>query len=332
MILELINKNNGYRPFFADGQTNHLPMTLFAMYKIGASEIELNNFVEEYKQHHKMEKLFFIDSTININNWTEYLGQTEKFEEYQEFFKLEMIKLGTRKMIENYFNCLISGIASEAFHCLIKLCYAIESDNENEVINALAYFCACYFQIPTIKKIVTQSSISLIIKDIENSNWFSKHIYEGHTISKKIMCVFNDPEFSYNIQFPDFTNDKVILQLKNSVLKIHLSRWNFISLHLVTSFHSLKIIEPYVTDKDDLYKKYWTTVIGCLVAMNKVISKSVSLDIVCDFNWDKTFKKALETKEEHVIKLVYSCYKEYTNNYDLLYEVIASKATFQKCI
>lgn len=332
MILELINSNNNFRPFFKDGQTNHLPMTLFAMFKLGASAKELNDFIEEYKKIHNMEKLQVVTSSINQSNWTQFFGQTEKYEEYQEFFKKEVEQNGTRKLIEKYFNLLVSGIASEAFHCLIKLCYAIESDNTDEVINALAYMCACYFEIPTIEKQPSNKSVASIITDIESSKWFSKNTYEGHTISEKIITVFEDTEFSKHLEFPDFTREKVMLQLKNSVLKIHLGKWNFISLHLVTSFHSLKIIEPFVVSKENLYKQYWTSLIGCLVTMNKVVSTSLSLDIVCDFNWETTFKKALETKEEHAIKLVYSCSQEYKNNYDLLYEAIASRATHQICI
>lgn len=332
MILELINSNNSFRPFFKDGQTNHLPMTLFAMFKLGASDNELNDFIEEYKKIHNMEKLHAVTSSINTNNWTQHFGQTEKYEEYQEFFKAEIKENGTKKAIAKYFNLLVSGIASEAFHCLIKLCYGIESDNTDEVINALAYMCACYFEIPTIEKEQTNKSVTSIIKDLENSHWFSKKTYAGHTISKKIITVFEDPEFPKHMEFPDFTSEKVMQQLKNSVLKIHLGKWNFISLHLVTSFHSLKIIEPFVVSRDNLYKKYWTALIACLVTMNKVVSTSLSLDIVCDFSWETTFEKALDTKEEHAIKLVYSCSQEYKNNYDLLYEAIASRATHQMCI
>ena len=332
MSIELINKNNNFRPFFKDGQTNHLPMTLFAMFKLGASNIEMREFIEEYKKAHKMEKLHVVTSSINSTNWTKHFGKTEKYEEYQEFFKAEVESNGTKKVIEKYFNLLVSGIASEAFHCLIKLCYAIESDNTDEVVNALAYMCACYFAIPTIDKQLTNKNVASIITDIESSKWFSKNTYEGHTISKKLITVFEDPEFLNHLEFPDFTSEKIMQQLKNSVLKIHLGKWNFISLHLVTSFHSLKIIKPFVMNKENLYKQYWTALIGCLVTMNKVASTSLSLDIVCDFNWETTFKKALETKEEHAIKLVYSCSQEYKKNYDLLYEAIASRATHQMCI
>jgi len=332
MILELINSNNKFRPFFKSGETNHLPMALYAMEKLNATEKEMKHFIVEYEKTHDMEKLHVAKSVIYENNWIEYLGNNDMFEDYQVFFNSEIKRLGWEKTIITYFNRIISGIASEAFHCLIKLCYAIESKNSEEVVNGLAYSCACYFEIPTIEKDKSKKSVAEIIKDIENSNWFSKHTYEGNTISKKLIKVFHDPEFSTHIQFPDFTNEVVIQQLKNSVLKIHLAKWNFISLHMVTSFHSLKIIEPFILNKEDLYIKYWTSIIGCLLAINKVANTNSALDIVCDFSWEVTFKKAIETMDEHAIKLVYSCFMEYNLSHDFLFEAIASKATNQMCI
>ena len=131
MIIDYINRYKDFRPDFPDGNTNHLPMAVYAIYMLGGSFRDLESFAKEYTLSHNLQNSSSESySSISITNWSENLGNRKYYEDYRNFYKAELLKLGRDKCVEIYFHRLVQVEASEAYHCFLKIAYAVESNND----------------------------------------------------------------------------------------------------------------------------------------------------------------------------------------------------------
>ena len=329
MIIDYINEFKVFRSDFQNENTNHLPMALFAMFKLGATKKELELFAEKYFDRQEFVKVTAPKLSITKENWEHNLGERDMYESYQEFYRKEVEVMGIEKCISHYFNLLSTGIASEAFHCFIKLAYAVESMNIEEIINALSYLSATIFSTPSnsfsiIKEVKRTDEI---IFNLENSMFFKTKTFKGDNISHKIKEVFQDESFLEFVIIPDFSIENNMSYLKNSVLKLHLLKCNFTSLHLVTSLHALRILEKYSNNIVKLYQDYWVATLASIVTINdtKKAEKTALLCYSTD-DWQTIHERAISTMDDHVIKLVYSCHEEYKTTGNYLYQIVASKS------
>ena len=139
-INELLNENQNHDYQYGMIDSNHAPMTLLAMHKIGASEQELEDYFNSIKKDWSTKKLDISDTCeINRKNYTQYYGQLEYFSRFVDFFSLELKRNGLIKVLETYLPEFVFGPASAAYHPMIRLAYGIEFNDEQECVHALAY-------------------------------------------------------------------------------------------------------------------------------------------------------------------------------------------------
>ena len=139
-VIPIQNKINSYQHFAAEygdlNLTNHLPMAQFAMFRMGANDADFNRFSNHYICLHDLPP---VGSTTGIrlrdDNWQDYLGTRKYFADYRLFFGEQLNKLGRKRYLGVYFNSLVGGISSAAFHSLIRLAYGVDSENDEEILS-----------------------------------------------------------------------------------------------------------------------------------------------------------------------------------------------------
>ena len=81
--------------------SNHAPMTLFAMHKLGASDQELESYFNSIKKEWSTQKLDISETCkVDKNNYSDFYGQVKYFSRYVDFFSSELKCNGLTKVLE----------------------------------------------------------------------------------------------------------------------------------------------------------------------------------------------------------------------------------------
>lgn len=109
-------------------------MALVALDKLGASDEQLLDFYSSYSKILEIQTKSEIE--INSKNWRNYLGKHTHNTAYREFFLAELENNGVTKILSTYLPHLIPGLSGGAFHPLIRLAYAVDTNSTWEIADA----------------------------------------------------------------------------------------------------------------------------------------------------------------------------------------------------
>lgn len=271
--------------------SNHLSMSLIALFFLKASTEKLEQFYTDYSK--RLTPLDVKSAlTINTSNWQEYLGKKYNHYAYHQFFKQQHQELGTQKLLAYYLPILSSGMGAALFHPLIRLAYAIEllnyahieKDSElekvasDEITISLAYWANFY----------------LPIKPIPSGTVFEDNLALTMAKDKDILTVY-----------------------ASNLTQLYTKHPNFVRLHFITSLHALRIVLPFAPSDSALAQDYWQALLNTdmrrkLPDKNIINNQNLSLD--------KIYAGITKLYDEHDIKLTYSALSEYKhyNNEDYL--------------
>ncbi len=109
-----------------EGVSNHLPMSLIALDKLGASQQQLDDF---YRWHSPRLRPVSDDGIIiNADNIFQFAGKHSCNFGYRRFFLDEIERKSIEEVVDHHVPKLIAGMAGGAFHPLIRLAYGLEFD------------------------------------------------------------------------------------------------------------------------------------------------------------------------------------------------------------
>ncbi|MDY6854745.1 MAG: questin oxidase family protein [Thermodesulfobacteriota bacterium] len=322
-IAEIIDRYRIFDVEYYHYFTNHLPMTLIALFKMGAKEERLERFASFYIK--RLKKIHRTDFVINHENWKEYLGEHKYFCNYTQFLTDEFDRLGKEEFLTYYLSDFIKGVAAGAFHALIKTAYAIIIDDKKEIIDAVSYFAISYLPLIDIDEIDCSYAEPMdILQRIKEDNYFKGQKYTGNNIFEKMKAVSQDSHLKRNIRRIDDKPD-IISTIAKTVLNIFLNSGSFTALHTVTATHAFRIVLPYLSDRYKAINYLWIAICAAYITF---YTPSYTRENIFDeqgLQWEDILKKASESNNEHVIKLIYSCHEENKVYGDPLYIKAAAK-------
>lgn len=108
-------------------------------------------------------------------------------------------------------------------------------------------------------------------------------------------------------------------------IKAYCGTKNFTLLHGVTGCHALRLVLPYCPDPENALRYFWQgLVIAYLSTGPKEIANAETKEDPAE--WGEIRKMACKSEDDHVIKLCYSCWQEYSQYSARDYQVAASAA------
>ena len=131
-------------PFFL---SNHLPMVLVALHRMGTDDARLDAYCRIYHEKNGLVPVPGPIGAIARDNWREFLGQREREGDYRLFFANEVARLGAAQTATAYLPHLFPGLAASALHALMRMAYATMTDSDEETGIALAYWAATYLSL-----------------------------------------------------------------------------------------------------------------------------------------------------------------------------------------
>ena len=308
---ELLTDNQQYEMLNGiDVSRNHVAMTLIAIYRLGAASEQMTAY---YSSKHKKQILPSVGDTIPINeeNWHQFLG-TSGSTSYILFFLDKVDAGGVERTLNTYLPKLISGVVAHAYHPLLRLAYGIDIKNEREIAFALAYFASTYHKGPAAISKGVPGTFSEMLSKMTVKEFLEKVDANGNNIESRISQVFNSPEFLNRLGPLDFDNDDPTKIISKEIMyafeKIH----DFTLLHGVTSCHAMRTVLPYISDQKKAVTEYCYSLCAAYVSVLKARTEIKSSPLPeYDSNESSLKIKAVKSMNEHTIKLVYTCFKEY---------------------
>lgn len=275
-INKYINAFGKYGPIYASGFTNHLPMAQYSLYALGCDESNIRSFSDNYIKHTNLVEIN--DYNLVGNSFDDNKGNTGAYGSYVTYFTNELEIKETKRVVGESLNKLSKGMSTSLFHCIIRLSFAVKSDNKGEIIRALAYFSSSY-----------------TAHDVDAKAIKSENLYKDLSLFMK-----NQDEYFYLEEKVDIKE----LKLLDGLCDLYLSTASFVVLHTITAFEALTSLKAYFYDYDRALDIFTIGVLGWLKRASREKVTNVTVEEKASFEEMK--EVICSVKDAHTIKLLYS--------------------------
>jgi hypothetical protein len=268
---------------YANGMANHLTMAMVAPDRLGASDDRLRDFATMYQRRLR--------------------AKPEAEAKQAAQFAAELQEKGRDTFLRDAVSRLTPGLASEAFHGLIRTAYAVDSGDDTDLPDAITSWVLGYEELGRFEEPRWESAIDAFTA-MNRDDRFPKDL-AGRSITgriRKIIAIpaFNDYRFGIrNLELRDLARIAALL---------FLSTGDFTILHLVTACHATRILQPHLAaDAIDHLG------IAMLAAYASIGRPDFEADLQPPHDlpdWPSLAARTIPSDHEHDLKLVYSCRQE----------------------
>lgn len=261
------------------GLSNHLPMALLALQRLGADEARLATFAAAYMP--RLEPAPPAAEWPAGDAWIGRLGERAAWPAYRVLFAEWLSYELPQQVLEQVLPQLMAGCGAAAFHGLIRTAYAAQSGHDGELADALAYW-ACRWLLLDGTPPATSHGL----------------------IFERMQIAAAQPGFEEAVDAVAL-DAGTLERLSRSSAMLYAASGNFTALHLVTSCHAMRVLLPYAEDGLAAVDEYIVAHVAGLRASGAEAGEPAPL-----LPWDELIAAALTSDDEHLIKLVDSAREE----------------------
>lgn len=306
-LCQLLDEELGYDATTPSNLTNHLPMALVALERLGADDHRLREFATRYER--RLGPLTPSSREVtNRRQWRDSRGVRAAYGPLRDYLDDEVRALGQDGALRRYLPELLDGCGGAAFHGVIRLAYALESRSDARVAAGLAYLTAVHQPLgePTGTTARTDDPAEALA-------WLAGRAAlvgarrEGN-IGERMAQVAAHPEFAGVVDWLA-VDERTPRRLSAAAVALYAATDDFVALHGVTASHALSRLAPYAEDRDALSRWWFQALAAAYVTIGSP-SLERSGEAVAPWGatpqWDLAADAAVGSDDEHVIKLVYS--------------------------
>lgn len=287
---ELLAETREASCVFGGGLSNHLPMALIALARLGASAERLGAYAEAYVAR--------LDSA----------GPDEVLQE--QMVVDAIARYGVAVAVPALVSELADGLAGSAFHEIIHLAYALEHGGGDEVANALGHWKTVYRVLDLPPAGGGDRDVRDVLAEIQKRSDLRPPKLGGLIIAQ-LGAAATVPGFAEVVATARY-DDSTIGQLAAAGLAAFLADPNIITVHMLTGAHAVRIIKQHMgAPGDAVAKQFWPAFAAAYTVIGApALDRDAREAVVGVPNWEALRNVALASDDEHVIKSVYSCRQE----------------------
>ena len=304
------------------GTVNHLPMALYALARMGASDERLVEYFHQWEANRGLPR---IDSERQVEreDWTRHIGDAAMFSALWDFFADRVAKRGPTEVVGQVLPLVSRGISAAAFHGLIRLAYGIEVDHAGEIGAGLATLCSRYADLGAPKHPMAVAGIEKALARI--SERLSGVPFAGVGIIGRMRAAAADPRFAAGFALPSI-GPEFLGSFARVAIVLYWQTGNFTVLHMVTATHAARVLfeaYPHLASAEAL-TAFWEA--GCAAYASVGAPALTSAPLPAESPpWSRIFAGAVQSNDDHVIKLAYSCHRESIRYANPLYQAVAAR-------
>ena len=326
MLTEYLEKSRPLRNYFNNGLATHLPMLLICIDHLGGNEADFQGAYDFYER--TLEPFPKSELTIEGHNWKEYLGQSEIEGSYLMFFQGELQAKGMEATLREYLPFFIKGVVGGAFHPMIQLFYAYRYAGEHEVAAALAGWAIFYAPLFESQKSGGRSFLDTV-SQLRNCDELQAFNPGGPLIQIRAEKVAAHSRFQQILSEMDVSIDELDGILE-ALCYIFVDFQNFSLLHGITSCEAFMGLVDLFEDPDEALYYYCQALLAVYVTTGMPQIKHSKVP-ERDFQWNRAYAAALESADEHTIKLVGTAKRLNEAKPDKLFEEVAFIISSGEC-
>lgn len=303
-----------------NGGGNHTPMALIALYRMGGTPQQMRRYVANFQYTPKPKSGGNPKgNSITAENWRNHLGgRYDVFSRYLAFFCDRAQQASVETVLKETVPTLLKGPAAMAYHSLIRLGYAIDYGDREEILFSLAEWAMDHMPNPEFDAAAPSVEPDALFSEIiKNST--AIQIKPVGSIMGRMTQVYASRDFRGLLKPIRIPGANPLARISELILEIFTKTHDFTLLHALTSCHAVRLVLPYVADpfRGECLTAYWHSVCASYLTVSR-IRPEIGKDSVAGVNpgWDEILSKAaaIERAElrdtEHAIKLAYSCWSE----------------------
>jgi hypothetical protein len=224
---------------------------------------------------------------------------------------------------------LIAGMSGAAFHGVIRLAYALDSQEAHRVSSGLAYLAASFAVLGPLEfgPVRSDDPGNLFDELAREAHW--KAVSRRRTIMDQMIHVASDPAFSRIVSSLEI-GEGTSRRLASIALAIYASTDDFTALHGVMGLEALSKLRPYVDDVVRFDQLSFQALTAAYLSIGAPAAKSPDYfgELVASTAFDSaTVKaKAAMSDDAHVAKIVFTSMRLHKASGDPLYEAVAARA------
>jgi Questin oxidase-like len=320
VLSQLLTQGQRYAPDFAADFSNHLPMALIALHRLGAQDSRLLEFESGYASRLTRATVPFAIGFAGSSQIL--LGHMDAFYATRAQFLDELVRNGMDVELRKTLPVLLPGVGAAAFHGLIRTAYAIEASHTEELASGLAYWACRYLPLRLNHPVSGVLGVDNWAAHVEAqlSAWRS----DKDLISERMLEVSQTQAFMESVDGLA-TGADTLQRLSSLAAERYLQTQDFTVLHLITSCHALRLLMPWIQEPDVAVRWYALAYAAGLLASSARGPYRVSTAPEPE-PWKTITQRAIASDNDHVIKLVYTCRQEAAHYGDERYHQVAALA------
>jgi hypothetical protein len=295
-VQKWLDEGARFDPEYRQGLSNHLPMALLALHRLGASDSRIDDFAARYVG--RLEPAPNADHWRSGELWQDRLGERDSWSAYRGLLVDWIKREGSHSVLAQALPRLMTGCGAAAFHGIIRTAYAVHSNHDCELADGLAYWACRHLPLGVAGDGGTVADPALLMQGLRVSPSSEDLIFESMRVAAQ------SPDFDQMIK-PLKVEDETLGRLSRLAATLYASSSNFTVLHLVTSCHAVRVLLPFLDDPQPALHAYWRA-----YAAGYIVSGLGDIGETNLKSWDAIIAEAIASDDEHVVKLVDSCREE----------------------
>lgn len=300
--------------------SNHLPMALVALARLGASDERLAEFAQRYAA--RLHVAAAAEPWPAGDAWRAHLGRPRAWPAYRALFRDWLRHEGAADVLAQTLPELMAGVGAAAFHGPIRAAYALAANHADELADALAYWACRWFPLgePAGSGSVADPAALIGALDVADE------LPEAPLISQRMASAAAHPRFAPLADRLHVDLRSTLPRLAHLAAERYAAGADFTVLHLVTSAHAMQGLLPWLDDdsarRDALahYARAW------LAGWATRPAHDAAQPPLAVLPWPEIVARVIESDDDHAIKLVDSCRELEKSVGGAVWSVAASRA------
>ncbi len=307
-LMEQLGHSLRFDAEYATRLSNHLPMLLVALQRLGASDERMAAAGAHYAHQHPLHPMPPLQAWSAGDPWREPFGQPSAWPRYRDLFTTWLQEEGAGETLRQTLPALLPGCGAAAFHGLIRTAYAVDAGHRAELAHALAYWACRWLDLGVVSSDETgagqQANPQPLLKAATAVPGVAAS--PSRTIVERMHHAAWQPGFAAAIS-PLRLDAHTLPRLARHAAQLYARCGHFTVLHLATSAWALRVLLPFVDDLQPALASYWR---AYAAGAASVVGGLKLGRAPAPWPWPQIIQTALISDDEHLVKLVHTCQQE----------------------
>lgn len=306
-LADLLARNRAlFSPAYHGELSNHLPMCLIALARLGADDERLASFAATYEKQLEPDRDAARASRIAS-------------------LTAEVRQMGRDAVLARHLPGLMPAVSAAALHGVIRLAYAILAADDDEIAHALAYWQGEESPIeaaPTDEVDGPRTADPFVVLDALRAAAIPAPTVR-QTIINDLRQVTHDARF-HPIAGRLLVDETSLPRLAEVARRLYVAQPSFTSLHAVTGTQAARVVVPWVKDVAGACRALWTALAATFVVVRSPELRPRALG--APPSWDAIRRAAVASDDDHAAKFVFTCIEEEKAWSEAEYRALAAHA------